>query len=70
MRVEIHKVTFKRRNEWLAPWFVRLDHYLTEQGIIRAETSHYSSKQSLELNIYTELCDPKCNKNFNFQLYF
>lgn len=37
MRVEIHKVTFKRRNEWLAPWFVRLDHYLTEQGIIRAD---------------------------------
>lgn len=66
MRAGIYKDTFKGWNEWLAPWFVRLNHYLIEQS----RHSHCSSKHSLELNIHAEFCDPKFKTNFNFQLYY
>ena len=66
MRAVICKDTFKGWNEWMPPWFVRLDHYLTEQ----IRHSQCLSKHSLELNIHAEFCDPKFKKNLNFQLYY
>lgn len=48
MRAGICKVTFKEWNEWLPPWFVRLDHYLTEWAVTRADihTAHLSTALS------------------------